>query len=142
MFLSGVLSVSETAIGAEAAVSRCMRGFRSLRISTNTGREDTFDIYSEPKRKAEPFLKRTLTEREAQALVNAYNATHYLPKTLDYLKEPEQKWILKEAGLSKEEIELILFYELLSDLSDNALNIPQGILIQKNFSWNFVSKRK
>ena len=133
LFLSGVLSVSGTAIGAEAAVSRCMRGFRSLSIS-NTGREGVLDVYSkinqEPKRKAESFLDRALTERKAQALVNAYHATYFLPKTLDYLKELEQKWILKEAGFSKEEIELILFYGLLSKPSE-ALSMPQKVLIQK-----------
>lgn len=127
------LSVSEAAIGAEAVISRCSRGFRSLNIF-NTGKEGVLDVYSEinkePKRKAESYLERTLTEREAQALVNAYHATDFLPKDLAYLKEPEQKWILKEAGFSKEEIDLILFYELLGDPSD-ALNRPQKALIQK-----------
>ena len=142
LFLSAVLSVSGTAIGTEATVSRCPKGFSNLRTS-DTGREqssirasreDVLDIYSkineEPKRKAESFFERTLTEREAQALVNAYNAEIFLPKTLAYLKELEQKWILKEAGFSKDEIELILFYELLSDPLDT-LDMPQRDLIQK-----------
>ena len=128
-----VLSVSGTPVRAETVNSRCPKGFRSLSIS-NTGRENVLDVYSkinqDPKREAESLLERTLTEREAQALVNAYNATYFLPKDLAYLKEPEKKWILKEAGFSKEEIDLILFYELLSNPSD-ALDRPQEILIQK-----------
>ena len=130
--LSVVLFVSGTATTAEAATSRCPKAYRSLRNSNTS--ENVLSVYSdinkEPKRKAESFFERTLTEREAQALVNAYHATGFLPKSLAYLKESEQKWILKEAGFSKEEIELILFYELLNKPSE-ALGMPQRVLIQK-----------
>ena len=107
----------------------------SKKNAIKTSKEDVPDVYSEiqqeVKKTAESFLERTLTEREAQALLSTHYAIEFLPKTLDYLKEPEQRWLLKEAGFSKDEIELILYYELLRGPSDALVNTPQRDLIQK-----------
>ena len=139
LFLSVVLPASGDT-RAKTAISRCAKPFRSLKNS-NTGREQESartvreeDAYSlvqkEVKNTAESFLERSLTESEVQALINAYYVTLFLPKTLDYLKEPEQKWILEKAGFSKTEVELILFYELLGNYSD-ALKMPEKVLAQQ-----------